>query len=158
MKQEEISNVKLEKLYKWLYFCIIFLLLFVSVSIYCLILYPSFFNQNGNEKDIAIEQADEFDNTIENGIHLRTGLIEAEGLMTVVNNCTSCHSSKLITQNRMTAERWNETIEWMQETQNLWELGSNQDIIVNYLVTNYPPSKKGRRMVLQDIEWYELEE
>jgi hypothetical protein len=93
---------------------------------------------------------------IENGIHVRTGLIDAEGLMTVVNNCTNCHSSKLIIQNRMNAERWNATIKWMQETQNLWELGKNQEIIVNYLVSNYPPKDKGRREILTNIEWYEL--
>lgn len=96
------------------------------------------------------------ENKIENGIHVKTGLVEAEGLMTVVNNCTNCHSSKLILQNRMNAERWNATIKWMQETQNLWDLGENQEIIVNYLVTNYPPKKKGRRENLSNIEWYEL--
>ncbi len=97
-------------------------------------------------------------NRIENGIHLRTGLIEAEGLMTVVNNCTNCHSSKLDIQNRMNTERWNATIKWMQETQNLWELGKNQEVIVNYLVTNYPPKVIGRRANLSNIEWYELED
>jgi len=79
-------------------------------------------------------------------------------LMTVVNNCTNCHSAKLVTQNRMTAERWNTTIKWMQETQNLWDLGKNQEVIVSYLVKNYPPKSKGRRMVLTDIDWYELED
>ncbi|MDP5091843.1 MAG: monoheme cytochrome C [Polaribacter sp.] len=98
----------------------------------------------------------EDEDTIENGIHVRTGLIDAEGLMMVVNNCTNCHSAKLVTQNRMNAERWNATIKWMQETQNLWDLGANQEIIVNYLVTNYPPKAKGRRMNLTDIDWYEL--
>ncbi len=98
----------------------------------------------------------EDENKIENGIHVRTGLIEAEGLMTVVNNCTGCHSSKLIIQNRMNTERWNTTIKWMQETQNLWELGDNQAVIVNYLVTNYPPKNKGRRENLSNIDWYEL--
>jgi len=98
----------------------------------------------------------EDEDTIENGIHLRTGLLEADGLMTVVNNCTNCHSAKLVTQNRMSAERWNNTIKWMQETQNLWDLGANQEIIVNYLVKNYPPIAKGRRMTLTDIDWYEL--
>jgi hypothetical protein len=93
---------------------------------------------------------------IENGIHVRTGLIEAEGLMTVVNNCTNCHSSKLVIQNRMNEERWNATIKWMQETQNLWNLGDNQAIIVNYLVSNYPPKSKGRREKLSNIEWYQL--
>lgn len=95
-------------------------------------------------------------NKIENGIHLRTGLVDAEGLMTVVNNCTTCHSSKLIIQNRMNTERWNATIKWMQETQNLGDLGSNQEVIVNYLVTNYPPKIIGRRENLTNIDWYEL--
>ncbi|MDG2195037.1 MAG: monoheme cytochrome C [Polaribacter sp.] len=94
---------------------------------------------------------------IENGIHVRTGLIDAKGLMTVVTNCTNCHSAKLVTQNRMSAERWNATIKWMQETQNLWELGSNQKVIVEYLVANYPQKEKGRREHLMNINWYELE-
>ncbi|EAR01841.1 hypothetical protein [Maribacter sp. HTCC2170] len=95
---------------------------------------------------------------IENGIHIRTGLVEAEGLMAVVNNCTNCHSAKLVTQNRMNKERWISTIRWMQETQNLWDLGPNEDIIVNYLVTNYPAAKKGRREVFRNVDWYILEE
>ena len=95
---------------------------------------------------------------IENGIHLRTGLIAADGLMETVNNCTNCHSAKLVTQNRMTAQRWAATIVWMQETQNLWDLGPNQEIIINYLVTNYPVANKGRRQALQNIDWYELED
>jgi cytochrome c1 len=106
---------------------------------------------------VAIPDADDFDK-IENGIHVRTGLIEADGLMTVVNNCTNCHSAKLVTQNRMNEERWIATIKWMQETQNLWDLGKNEEIIVNYLVTNYPPQKKGRREILSNIQWYDLED
>lgn len=107
-------------------------------------------------EDVIPEEEVVNDNLIENGIHVRTGLVEAEGLMEVVNNCTPCHSAKLVIQNRMNRERWNATIRWMQETQNLWDLGKNQEIIVNYLVTNYPPKKKGRREILTDIEWYEL--
>lgn len=95
---------------------------------------------------------------IENGIHLRTGLKEGKGLMETVNNCTNCHSAKLVTQNRMDANRWAATIDWMQETQNLWDLGKNEEVIINYLVTNYPIQKKGRRASLENIEWYELED
>ncbi|WP_190811322.1 monoheme cytochrome C [Flagellimonas sp. S3867] len=104
-----------------------------------------------------IDSDEDFDK-IENGIHVRTGLVEAEGLMEVVNNCTNCHSAKLVTQNRMDKERWIATIRWMQETQNLWDLGNNEDIIINYLVINYPAKKKGRRGILTNIEWYELQE
>lgn len=94
---------------------------------------------------------------IENGVHVRTGLVASDGLQTVITNCTPCHSSKLIIQNRMGAEQWNATIRWMQKTQGLWELGKNQKVIVDYLVENYPPLEKGRRATLTHIKWYALE-
>ncbi|MGB6153360.1 MAG: monoheme cytochrome C [Pricia sp.] len=110
--------------------------------------------EKGDSEYTAIDDKDP--NRIENGIHVRTGLIAAPGLQETVNNCTNCHSAKLVMQNRMSAERWHATIRWMQETQNLWPLGDNEDIIVDYLVTNYPPKKKGRREGLADVDWYEL--
>ncbi|NQY28483.1 MAG: monoheme cytochrome C [Flavobacteriaceae bacterium] len=137
-----------------------FLLIFFSLGLFiCALLYvkadPSFSFFRKSENTIAYVVIDE--DKIENGIHLSTGLIDAEGLMTVVHNCTNCHSAKLVTQNRMNKERWAETIDWMQEKQNLWDLGTNEEIIINYLVKNYPVEKKGRRQVLTNIEWYELE-
>jgi hypothetical protein len=118
-----------------------------------------FRNTEPDSEYVVIEEEgdDDFDK-IENGVHLRTGLVEADGLMEVVNNCTNCHSALLITQNRMDRERWIATIRWMQETQNLWDLGKNEEIIVTYLVTNYPAEKKGRRANLKDIEWYVYED
>ena len=110
-----------------------------------------------NSEVVDVNPDDDWDK-IENGIHLRTGFKEGEGLMTVVNNCTNCHSAQLVIQNRMNEERWIETIRWMQKTQNLWDLGENEKVIVNYLVTNYPPKSKGRREALTNIEWYPLEE
>ena len=119
---------------------------------------PDVLNFKQETNTIASITVEENEDKIENGIHLRTGLVDAEGLMTVVNNCTNCHSSKLVIQNRMNEERWNTTIKWMQETQNLWDLGKNQEVIVNYLVTNYPPLDVGRRATLTTINWYELED
>jgi hypothetical protein len=104
---------------------------------------------------IAVTE-DDFDK-IENGIHVRTGFVAADGLMETVNNCTNCHSSELVIQNRMSKERWIATIRWMQKTQNLWDLGTNEAIIVDYLVANYPVIAKGRRSALSDIQWYDLE-
>ena len=94
---------------------------------------------------------------IVDGIHPPTGLKAGEGLPLVITHCTGCHSAKLITQNRATKEGWESTISWMQATQNLWELGDNQEPIVSYLAKHYAPEEKGRRQPLQDIEWYELE-
>lgn len=44
----------------------------------------------------------------------------------------------------------------MQETQNLWDLGDNEKVIIDYLVKNYPVESKGRRAPLKDVEWYPL--
>ena len=126
----------------------------------CLIVYLiidpklSFFKSEEKVEFVVVEDIDE--DRIENGIHVKTGLIDDEGLMTVVYNCTNCHSAKLVTQNRMNKERWAATIDWMQETQNLWDLGANEEIIIDYLVKNYPSSKKGRREALTVTDWYEL--
>ncbi len=107
-----------------------------------------------NKKTLTSDDA----NAIIDGIHIRTGLLEAEGLMTVVNNCTTCHSAKLVTQNRMGKAQWKATIRWMQEKQGPWPLGANEEIIINYLTTNYPVLEKGRRQALTNIVWYKLEE
>lgn len=118
----------------------------------------SAFNTDAPQTELVnVPEDDDYDK-IENGIHVRTGFIDAPGMMVTVQNCTNCHSAKLVMQNRMNEERWKSTIKWMQETQNLWDLGENEAVIINYLVTNYPPKKVGRRAVLTDIEWYQLEE
>ena len=98
----------------------------------------------------------EVDDKIENGIHMATGFIDDEGMETTIQNCTGCHSAKLVTQNRMSREGWKTTIEWMQETQNLWDLGKNEEVILTYLAKNYAPTQKGRRKNLEKIEWYTL--
>lgn len=153
-KQEEFYN-RIKKIYHFL----VLLFCLLGIVIFGLIYYmidPDLSAFQDKTESYVNTQMEE--DRIENGIHVRTGLIEAEGLMTVVNNCTNCHSALLVIQNRMNAERWIATIKWMQETQNLWDLGGNQEIIVNYLVTNYPPNKKGRREILTNIDWYELED
>lgn len=93
------------------------------------------------------------------GKDVETGLLEGDGFALVKANCTSCHSSALILQNRFTREGWKVKIEWMQETQGLWELGNNESVILDYLAANYAPEAYvGRRAPLKDIEWYELKE
>jgi hypothetical protein len=157
MTKEATFGAQVRKLYRSL---MLFFTLFVIAGggIIYFMYNPDGLNFNSNSDTITMVPVEEDEDRIENGIHARTGLVDAEGLMTVVNNCTNCHSAKLVTQNRMNTESWNATIKWMQETQNLWDLGRNQEIIVNYLVTNYPAKAKGRRAVLTDIDWYELED
>ncbi|TDT45093.1 hypothetical protein CLV90_2176 [Maribacter spongiicola] len=160
---KEQNHGKLKRDFKSLYRKILLASVVVAIVGIALIYFmvdPSLSAFKANEPDTEIVDMpveDDFDK-IENGIHSRTGFIDAPGMTETIQNCTNCHSSKLVIQNRMNAERWKTTIKWMQETQNLWDLGENEAVIINYLVTNYPPKKVGRRAVLTDIEWYQLEE
>lgn len=85
-----------------------------------------------------------------------TGFIVDSGMTQTIQNCTPCHSAKMVIQNRMTRDGWLASIRWMQETQNLWPLGDNEPIILDYLAKNYAPTNKGRREPLTNIEWYKL--
>ncbi|PRX56496.1 monoheme cytochrome C [Flagellimonas meridianipacifica] len=156
MSFENRFKSQVETLYRKLIigFSIILLCIF---SLLYVILNPSVFERQPDKTDLVDIQEVEED-LIENGIHVATGFVDGDGLTEVIQNCTNCHSAKLVTQNRMSKEGWVATIRWMQETQNLWDLGNNEEIIVNYLATNYAPDKKGRRDILTDIDWYTLEE
>lgn len=129
---------------------------FAVLSILLIVFSLNFFFNKKPEQIITNKSL--LEGEVVDGIHIRTGLIDDEGLKVVVTNCTACHSAQLIIQNRMNKERWNATIRWMQETQNLWELGDKQEVIVDYLVKNYPVKETGRREKLENIDWYELEE
>ena len=64
-------------------------------------------------------------------------------------NCTACHSAKLITQQRGTAEQWLTMIRWMQKKQNLWVFDPDtENRIITYLADNYPPSDAQRRAAI----------
>ncbi len=129
----------------------------ISASIYLvadpgLTAFKEFTEVSQDQQDL--EQVD----LIKDGVHVRTGLLDGKGLQEVINNCTSCHSAKLITQNRMNRDRWLATIRWMQETQNLHQLGENENLILDYLAEKYSPEDVGRRANLNKVEWYELKD
>ncbi|WP_234737046.1 hypothetical protein [Tellurirhabdus bombi] len=89
-----------------------------------------------------------------------TGLIVDSQLMLVKSQCTACHSSKLILQNRFTRDGWKEKIRWMQRTQNLWDLGKAEPPVLDYLAKYYGPEAKtfdGRRKPVQSVQWYKLQ-
>jgi hypothetical protein len=90
---------------------------------------------------------------------VQTGLIEDENLYMVKAQCTSCHSSKLILQNRFTRDGWKQKIRWMQAKHNLWELGDTEKQVLDYLEKHYAPTASvARRAPLKDIKWYKLEQ
>ena len=157
MENQELFRKQVKVIFRFLRLIYAFALVLMIGGLY-LIVDPtlSMFKKTTPDTAYTVSTVEDEDKIID-GIHVRTGFVDAEGLMAVVNNCTNCHSPKLVIQNRMNRERWITTIRWMQETQNLWDLGENEEIIIKYLVTNYPPKKKGRRESLTNIDWYDLQ-
>lgn len=104
-----------------------------------------------------LQRKDDDWDRIENGIHVRTGLYADANLDLIIGACTSCHSSKLITQNKATRVGWKNMIMWMQETQGLSDLGKSEPVILDYLAKYYAPEETGRRKNLDKIKWYVLD-
>ncbi len=163
MMKKETNRMKLDKGSRWLIPILMVLVAFVVILAYRIVVPKGTDSAPKIDETYIALPEDQMEpghpdyDKIENGVHVRTGFVEGEGMMLVVNNCTNCHSAKLVTQNRMTKEQWMATIRWMQETQNLWSLGANEEPIVNYLANYYAPIAKGRRQNLTAVEWYELE-
>jgi hypothetical protein len=75
-----------------------------------------------------------------------TGLKMTGDWQLVRNNCVSCHSARLITQQSGTESHWLSLIRWMQDKQNLWQFEpETEQKIVSYLAENYPPQADRRR-------------
>lgn len=78
-----------------------------------------------------------------------TGLVEGDHWTLVAAHCGSCHSTRLVTQNRGTRETWASLIRWMQDSQGLWQFDAEtEERILDYLATHYGPLDSGRRRPL----------
>lgn len=78
-----------------------------------------------------------------------TGLKMSGDWELVRANCTSCHSAKLVTQQRGTPQQWLAMIRWMQAKQNLWQFDPDTESrIIAYLSENYAPDEARRRAAI----------
>lgn len=115
------------------------------------------FTKNPDIKNPASQVAVVATDTLKKDV--QTGLVDDENLYMVKAQCTSCHSSKLILQNRFTRDGWKQKIRWMQAKHNLWELGDTEKQVLDYLEKHYAPTASvARRAPLKDIKWYKLEQ
>ena len=71
------------------------------------------------------------------GVDKSSGLILAPGWDLVKGQCNACHTSLIVAQNSGTREQWRETIQWMVDTQGLWDLSDTWDPVLDYLSTYY---------------------
>jgi len=62
------------------------------------------------------------------------GLPAGKGRDEVYGYCGACHSVRLVTQQGLSRDAWNETLEWMVEEQGMGELdGETNKLILDYL-------------------------
>lgn len=66
-----------------------------------------------------------------------SGLIMAPGWELVKGQCNACHTSLIIAQNSGSKEAWQETLQWMIDTQGLWDLSDTWEPVLSYLSTWY---------------------
>lgn len=139
----------------------------LSTLVILLIIAWAWFNthQNGNSKLEATE-VDVIDTTAVTNITIEgkdaeSGLVAKGDFLLVKNTCTACHSSSLILQAKFSRQTWIEKIRWMQAKQKLWDLGSSEQPILDYLETFYGPDSVSmyfRKPPLKNIQWYKLED
>lgn len=71
-----------------------------------------------------------------------SGLFIAPGYQAVAVNCLACHSARIIIQQGLSRDKWEDTIEWMQEEQGLWPIPApTLGEILDYLAAHYGPSR-----------------
>ena len=74
-----------------------------------------------------------------------SGFVIDDGWELTNAHCASCHSAKLVTQNRMNRSGWEDTIRLMQAEHGLWELGAAEAVIIDYLTQHYGLAKNTTR-------------
>ena len=64
------------------------------------------------------------------------GLPKGLGREEVFYTCSACHSLRLVIQQRLARDIWDETLTWMVEEQDMTELEADErEIILDYLGT-----------------------
>ncbi|MGA0593753.1 hypothetical protein [Enterovirga sp. CN4-39] len=59
--------------------------------------------------------------------------------------CTACHGYRIVSNQGMTRERWDETLTWMTERHNMPDIqGADRDLILDYLAKHHPPKAPSR--------------
>ncbi len=69
-------------------------------------------------------------------------LVAAPGAKLVYNSCTACHSERIVIQQGLTREGWDELLDWMTEEQGMPEPNSaDRAELLDYLTKHYGPDR-----------------
>jgi cytochrome c len=67
-----------------------------------------------------------------------------EGREVVFGLCSACHSLKLVQQQGLSRQAWDETLDWMVEKQGMPELDPESErLVLDYLAEHYGPDSRG---------------
>jgi hypothetical protein len=59
--------------------------------------------------------------------------------------CTGCHGFKLVAQQGLSREQWNDSIDWMVKRHNMPPLQTDeQNVVLDYLAAAFPPGTRRR--------------
>ena len=68
------------------------------------------------------------------------GLAKGPGREEVFYACDACHSIRMVTQQRLSRERWDQLLDWMVAEQGMAELTADERrVILDYLARHYGP-------------------
>ena len=69
------------------------------------------------------------------------GLPPGAGQIETFANCTPCHSSMIIMQQRLNRATWDEVLTWMVDEKGMHEMQPEvREKVLDYLVSNFGPS------------------
>ena len=72
-------------------------------------------------------------------------LPEGPGREETFGLCTACHGYRLVSNQGMTRDEWDETMTWMTERHGMPEIqGADRDLILDYLAKHHPPKAPAR--------------
>jgi mono/diheme cytochrome c family protein len=72
-------------------------------------------------------------------------LPEGQGRDETFGLCTACHGYRLVSNQGMTRDKWDETMTWMTERHGMPDIqGADRDLILDYLAAHHPPKAPGR--------------
>jgi mono/diheme cytochrome c family protein len=72
-------------------------------------------------------------------------LAEGPGRDETFGLCTACHGYRLVSNQGLTRDKWDETLTWMTERHGMPDIqGADRDLILDYLATHHPPKAPSR--------------
>ena len=69
-------------------------------------------------------------------------MVSAPGALETFEACTPCHSERILVQQGLTREQWDELVDWMEEDEGMDPIdGALRSVVLDYLGEHYGPDR-----------------